>query len=140
MDACKIGDMKLDLTPASNYPLPDLTDFLNLSFENYLVPIQFNISQFVTMLRKDSIDLDSSRVLLIDDEPSGIALIARRGWPSAAIGCQDFVRDHSKVGNLAPQTGDLLALGRRVEERHVLHQQRVDGGVGVLDLGAMSGP
>lgn len=88
MDACKIGDMKLDLTSASNYPLPDLTDFLNLSFENYLVPIQFNISQFVTMLRKDSIDLDSSRVLLIDDEPSGIALIARRGWTSrlAAMG------------------------------------------------------
>ena len=88
MDACKIGDMKLDINPASNYPLPDLTDFLNLSFENYLVPIQFNISQFVTMLRKDSIDLDSSRVLLIDDEPSGIALIARRGWTSrlAAMG------------------------------------------------------
>ncbi|MCI0551237.1 MAG: GNAT family N-acetyltransferase [Anaerolineae bacterium] len=71
--------MKLDLKPASNYPLPDLTNVLNLSFENYLVPIQFNISQFITMLRKDSIDLDSSRVLLIDDEPAGIALIARRG-------------------------------------------------------------
>ncbi|HZM20930.1 MAG TPA: GNAT family N-acetyltransferase, partial [Anaerolineales bacterium] len=80
--------MKLDLNPASNYPLPDLTDFLNLSFENYVVPIQFNVSQFVTLLRKDSIDLDSSRVLLIDEEPSGIALIARRGWTSrlAAMG------------------------------------------------------
>ena len=88
MDTCKIGDMKLDLNPASNYPLPDLTDFLNLSFENYVVPIQFNVSQFVTLLRKDSIDLDSSRVLLIDEEPSGIALIARRGWTSrlAAMG------------------------------------------------------
>ena len=94
MDACKIGDMKLDLIPASNYPLLDLTDFLNLGFENYLVPIQFNTSQFVTMLRKDSIDLDSSRVLLIDDESSGIALIARRGWTSrlAAMGISRQMR------------------------------------------------
>jgi GNAT superfamily N-acetyltransferase len=94
MDACKIGDMELDLIPASSYPLPDLTDLLNLSFENYLVPIQFNISQFITMLRKDSIDLDSSRVLLIDDEPSGIALIARRGWTSrlAAMGISRQMR------------------------------------------------
>lgn len=31
------------------------------------------------MLRKDSVDLASSRVILADGEPSGIALIARRG-------------------------------------------------------------
>ena len=94
MDAGRIGNMKLDLTPASNYSLPDLTDLLNLSFENYLVPIQFNTSQFVTMLRKDSIDLDSSRVLLIDNELSGIALIARRGWTSrlAAMGISQQMR------------------------------------------------
>jgi GNAT superfamily N-acetyltransferase len=86
--------MKMDLNSASNYPLLNLTDFLNISFENYFVPIQFNMSQFVTMLRKDSIDLDSSRVLLIDDEPSGIALIARRGWTSrlAAMGISRQMR------------------------------------------------
>jgi GNAT superfamily N-acetyltransferase len=80
--------MSLALKSTTDYILPDLVELLNLSFENYLVPIQFNISQFLTMLRKDSIDLDSSRVLLIDDEPSGIALIARRGWTSrlAAMG------------------------------------------------------
>jgi len=84
----------MDINSASNYPLPDLTDFLNLGFENYFVPIQFNMSQFVTMLRKDSIDLDSSRVLLIDDEPSGIALITRRGWTSrlAAMGISRQMR------------------------------------------------
>lgn len=79
MDAGKIGDMKFDSTPASDSPLPDLVKLLNLGFENYLVPIQFSLPQFLTMMRKDSIDLTSSRVLLADDEPSGIALIARRG-------------------------------------------------------------
>src|SRR5262245_53433765 len=80
--------MDLDIRAASDYPLPELTQLLNLSFENYLVPIDFNLVQFLTMLRKDSIDLFSSRVLLMDDEPSGMALIARRGWSSrlAAMG------------------------------------------------------
>ena len=88
MDAGRIGDMTFALKSTTDYTLPDLVELLNLSFENYLVPIQFNNSQFITMLRKDSIDLDSSRVLLIDEEPSGIALIARRGWTSrlAAMG------------------------------------------------------
>lgn len=80
--------MNLDIKPASDYSLPELTQFLNLSFESYLIPISFNLIQFLTMLRKDSIDLFSSRVLTMDDEPSGIALIARRGWNSrlAAMG------------------------------------------------------
>ncbi|HSO10903.1 MAG TPA: GNAT family N-acetyltransferase [Anaerolineales bacterium] len=71
--------MKLDINTASDYPTPDLVQLLNLTFEDYLVPIHFDHSQFLTMLRKDNIDLDSSRVLLADSEPSGIALIARRG-------------------------------------------------------------
>ena len=80
--------MLLDTKPASDYPLPDLTQLLNLSFENYLVPVAFNLSQFLTMIRKDSIDLAASRVLLVDEQPAGIALIARRGWTSrlAAMG------------------------------------------------------
>jgi GNAT superfamily N-acetyltransferase len=80
--------MDLDIRPASDYSLPELTQLLNLSFEHYLVPINFNLIQFLTMLRKDSIDLFLSRVLIMADEPSGIALIARRGWTSrlAAMG------------------------------------------------------
>ena len=94
MDAGKIGYMKFDSRPASDSPLPDLVKLLNLGFENYLVPIQFSLSQFLTMVRKDSIDLASSRVLLADDEPSGVALIARRGWTSrlAAMGISQQIR------------------------------------------------
>ena len=84
MDAGKIENMQLDVKPASDYPTPDLVKYLNQSFENYLVPIHFNISQFLTMLHKDSIDLTASRVLIADEQPSGIALIARRGTLCAA--------------------------------------------------------
>ena len=80
--------MEFSTQSAIDYPLAELIEILNRGFENYFIPIQFNISQFNTMLRKDSLDLDSSRVLLINGEPSGIALIARRGWTSrlAAMG------------------------------------------------------
>lgn len=80
--------MLLDVKPASDYPLPDLTQLLNLSFENYLVPVTFNLFQFLTMIRKDSVDLSASRVLTSDEQLAGIALIARRGWTSrlAAMG------------------------------------------------------
>jgi hypothetical protein len=46
------------------------------------------------MLRKDSMDLTSSRVLLSDGEPCGIALLARRGWTSrlAAMGIFPYMR------------------------------------------------
>jgi ribosomal protein S18 acetylase RimI-like enzyme len=77
-----------DLVSASDHPLPDLVATLNRGFENYPVPIRLNISQFLAMVRKDSIDLTASRVLLADSRPVGVALIARRGWTSrlAAMG------------------------------------------------------
>lgn len=86
--------MHLDMKPASDYPLPDLLHLLNLSFENYLIAIDLNLIQFLTMLRKDSIDLFASRVLIADGEPAGVALIARRGWTSrlAAMGLLQGLR------------------------------------------------
>src|SRR5258705_6809328 len=86
--------MTLDIKPASDYSLLDLTQLLNLSFENYPVPVTFNLLQFLTMLRKDSVDLFASRVLLTDGQLAGIALIARRGWTSrlAAMGIVKSMR------------------------------------------------
>ncbi|HAV78034.1 MAG TPA: hypothetical protein DCX53_11855 [Anaerolineae bacterium] len=83
-----MGNMKLDTKPATDYQIIELLNLLNLSFENYLVPIHFDSSQFLNMLRKDSVDKTSSRVFLSGDQPVGIALIARRGWTSrlAAMG------------------------------------------------------
>jgi ribosomal protein S18 acetylase RimI-like enzyme len=80
--------MDLEAIPASTYPLPDLVRFLNQGFEDYFVPIQFDTTAFLHMIRKDGIDLTVSRVLIAEDRPCGIALIARRGWTSrlAAMG------------------------------------------------------
>jgi ribosomal protein S18 acetylase RimI-like enzyme len=80
--------MDFEIESASSFPLPDLVKILNQGFEGYFIPIQIEIVDFLNMLRKDGIDLTASRVLVTDDHPVGIALIARRGWSSrlAAMG------------------------------------------------------
>jgi ribosomal protein S18 acetylase RimI-like enzyme len=65
--------------PASNYPVAELVSMLNQGFEDYFIPIDFTNSMFLNMLHKDGIDLSASRLLLEDQTPCGIALIAPRG-------------------------------------------------------------
>lgn len=86
--------MDFHTEPAANYALPDLIKFLNQSFEDYFVPVQFNTASFLNMLRKDGLDLSASSVLIHEDQPCGIAFIARRGWTSrlAAMGIDKGTR------------------------------------------------
>jgi ribosomal protein S18 acetylase RimI-like enzyme len=51
-------------------------------FSDYYVPIEMTAVRLLGMVRKDSVDLDESRIILDGDEPVGVALIARRGWTS----------------------------------------------------------
>ena len=41
--------MDFDIKPGSDYHLNDLVKLLNCGFENYFVPIQFNVSAFLVM-------------------------------------------------------------------------------------------
>jgi GNAT superfamily N-acetyltransferase len=86
--------MDFDLVSASNFPLSNLVKFLNRGFEGYFIPIHFDAVAFLNMLRKDGIDLTASRVLIVDEQSRGIALIARRGWTSrlAAMGIASEMR------------------------------------------------
>jgi len=86
--------MDFDFVPASNFPLLDLVKFLNRGFEAYFIPIHFEAITFLNLLRQDGIDLTASRVLIVDEHSSGIALIARRGWTSrlAAMGIASEMR------------------------------------------------
>src|SRR5688572_10104395 len=104
----------LQLKPASEFPLAQLADLMTRSFEGYFVPINITDSALLTMLKRDSIDLTSSRVMMKEDEPIGIALIARRGWTSrlAAMGILSQGRNQS----LGTQT--MLQLIEEAKERH----------------------
>ena len=85
----------LSLKPANEFTIPQLADLMTRSFEGYFVPVNITDVIMLTMLRRDGVDLTSSRVILKDDEPSGLALIARRGWTSrlAAMGIVSTARN-----------------------------------------------
>ncbi len=84
-----------EIKPAIEFSIPALADLLTRGFEGYFVPIQINEAALLTMVRRDSVDLSASRVLLKDGEPSAVALIARRGWISrlAAMGIVSGARN-----------------------------------------------
>ncbi|HET7143863.1 MAG TPA: GNAT family N-acetyltransferase, partial [Anaerolineales bacterium] len=64
---------------ASEFSIQQTADLLTRGFEGYLIPINIDESALLTMLRRDGVDLNESRILLKDDEPIGVALIAPRG-------------------------------------------------------------
>jgi ribosomal protein S18 acetylase RimI-like enzyme len=111
--------MDFDTVPASNFPLPDLVKLLNQGFEGYFVPIRIDMTDFLTMLRKDGIDLTASQVLIVDDVPSGIALIARRGWTSrlAAMG---IAKERRWLGAGSWFMESLMEQARRRGEREMV--------------------
>ena len=96
--------MTLSLKLASDYPTSFLADLMTRGFEGYIVPVSITEPVLHTMIRRDGIDLTSSRVLMRDDEPVGLAMIARRGWTSrlAAMGITSNARSGG-VGTWAMQ-------------------------------------
>lgn len=96
--------MTLSLKSASEHPISFLADLMTRSFEGYIVPIHMSEASLHTMIRRDGIDLTASRVLMKDDEPIGLAMIARRGWTSrlAAMGITSTARGGG-VGTWAMQ-------------------------------------
>lgn len=57
----------------------ELTEVLNSSFEDYVVPLTFTSANLADMARLDSVDMTSSKVAWHDGQAIGVALLARRG-------------------------------------------------------------
>lgn len=81
--------------PASEFSIPQIAELLTRGFEGYFVPINITVPVLLTMMRRDSIDLNETRILHKDGEPIGVSLIARRGWTSrlAAMGIVSAARN-----------------------------------------------
>lgn len=111
--------MNFTSNPASDYSNSELVDILNRGFEGYFVPITFHVTAFLNMLRKDGIDLTASRVILKDDRPIGIALLARRGWTSrlAAMG---IAREYRGTGAGSWCMAQIIQEARQRGEREIL--------------------
>lgn len=88
--------MSITFQSALEYGPEPTAALLTEGFSGYFVPIQMTGAGLLTMIRQDSVDLQSSRVILQDDRPVGVALVARRGWTSriAAMSIIPEARGH----------------------------------------------
>jgi ribosomal protein S18 acetylase RimI-like enzyme len=76
----------MDLTPASELPLPALSTLFARCFEGYFVPIPDAPLLFEARVRGEHISLVDSRVARVDGEAVGLVLMARRGRVSRVAG------------------------------------------------------
>jgi ribosomal protein S18 acetylase RimI-like enzyme len=74
--------MKTDLRPLLDHGLQETVDLMNLGFSDYFIHIELSLPMFLNMVRVDGIELSHSRLIYVDGEAAGVALIARRGWTS----------------------------------------------------------
>ena len=70
------------LRPASDLSIPELADLITRGFEGYFISVELDAPALFEMIRRNGIDLLTSRLILADGEAVGLALIARRGWTS----------------------------------------------------------
>jgi RimJ/RimL family protein N-acetyltransferase len=70
---------QIRFAPASAFTLDALADIFTRSFEQYFYPGTTSAEVLAQRVRVEQIDLYRSLVMLVDDQPAGQALLARRG-------------------------------------------------------------
>lgn len=89
--------MSFNTISCLEFGFENTVDLLNRAFSDYLVPIQFDTTRFMSMLRYDGIDMAESRVVLLEAQPAGVGLIARRGWMTR-LAAMAVVPDFRRIG------------------------------------------
>lgn len=70
--------MEFQTRPLNSISMQAAAELFNRSFEGYFVPVQFTEETFTAFVQRDDIDFAASQILLSNEEPVGLALIARR--------------------------------------------------------------
>jgi ribosomal protein S18 acetylase RimI-like enzyme len=87
----------LSFHPASRYSLVDLSALFTTAYSDYVAPVQIDADGLATMASTYDIDLDASRVGVMDDRPVALALLAARGW-RGWIGGMGVVPEYRGLG------------------------------------------
>jgi GNAT superfamily N-acetyltransferase len=69
----------LALHSAAQFTLEELVDIFAAGFEGYMVPLVQPLPALAARIRAEQIDLHLSRVIVADDDPAGLCLLALRG-------------------------------------------------------------
>ena len=110
--------MPYTIQPASDYTSAELADLFNRGFEDYFMPVEFDEEHFSIFIARDGIDLSLSRVLLNEDQPIGLGLVASRGDISR-LGAMGIVKGWRSRGAGTWLVEKLMDEARRRGERRM---------------------
>ncbi|WP_133273084.1 GNAT family N-acetyltransferase [Hymenobacter radiodurans] len=81
-------EAELIARPVLEFTPIQVTDAMNRSFEEYMVPMVFTPASFERRFRGEHLDAEASKLWFQGEELVGVVFIARRGWTSrvAAMG------------------------------------------------------
>jgi ribosomal protein S18 acetylase RimI-like enzyme len=71
---------RLRIDSAAGSTIAGLAALFTRAFAGYAVPVAIDAGGLAAMLRRDGVDLAESLVATVDDIPSGLLLVAPRGW------------------------------------------------------------
>jgi ribosomal protein S18 acetylase RimI-like enzyme len=79
---------RLTSRPVLDCSAAEQAEAMNRSFEQYIVPLRFDVASFQRRFRGENLDAEASRLWYCGDELVGVVYISRRGWTSrvAAMG------------------------------------------------------
>ena len=103
--------MSVQLLSASAISMSELAHLLTQSYQGYYVPLRMNDEQLHQHVLHYNIDLDLSRIALVDGQPIGLGFLGRRnqhGW----IGGLGVVPTHRRQGIARQIMLDLLQQGQ----------------------------
>ena len=111
------------LEPASGRTHAELAAIFTAGYEGYFTPVVVDEAAFRFMVETSDVDLDASRVAVLDDEPVGICTLAvrgKQGW----IGGLGVMPPHRSKGvgavlmrRVIEEEGIILTTWRELMER-----------------------
>ncbi|MBC6607929.1 GNAT family N-acetyltransferase [Hymenobacter sp. BT188] len=85
-------DVELIAHPVLEFTSAQVTDAMNRSFEEYMVPMVFTPVSFERRFRGEHLDAEASKLWFRGEKLIGVVFIARRGWTSR-VAAMGLVRD-----------------------------------------------
>lgn len=115
--------------PLINYPLTTIAAVLTEGFSGYFVPIHITEAALHQMVRQQSIDFSTSYMICAEshanegkaenNEPVGVALVARRGWTSR-LAAMSIVPEHRGQGAGTDVMAQLIADSKTRGDREIV--------------------
>lgn len=105
--------------PALAFTTTALAEIMTACFEGYVIPQTVTGHGFNNRFRRESLDMDASRVFMDGPSPIAIVLVTRRGW-TARIAAMGIVPAHRGRGLGRQALGEVVENLRRLGDRRLL--------------------